>query len=52
MGVWTLILLILTNSEIGDILPNRSIASMQVSYNRLKAMVETFTNVDVSDYIT
>jgi hypothetical protein len=36
------------NRDIGKLVPGRGAGSMQVSYNRLKAMVETFTVEDVS----
>jgi hypothetical protein len=35
------------NRDIGKLVPGRGAGSMQVSYNRLKAMVETFTTEDV-----
>lgn len=39
------------NREIGELVPDRSAATMKVSYNRLKAMVEIFTMKDVIDIV-
>ena len=40
-------MLISDKRQIGQQVPGRGAASMQVSYNRLKAMIETFTTADV-----
>ena len=47
MGVQFLRYSFLTKRQIGQQVPGRSAASMQVSYNRLKSMVETFSTADV-----
>ena len=47
LGRTILVILIFDKRQIEKQVPGRGAASMQVSYNRLKAMVETFSTEDV-----